>query len=155
MYPYFQKNLRLQAAERTAADPLRAFLTQNPAFGTLVFQVSGEGGAFPIEGAEIRLTKPLGDGLTLSVSLTTDESGKTLPLSLPAPAKSLSQSPNNGGGVVFASYEAEVSAPNHVPAKIIGLPVFDGVTTLQPVQLSPDFGRGQEPNLIVDEEPNL
>lgn len=155
MYPYFQKNQPLHAAESTAADPLRMFLTQNPGYGTLVFQVTGEGGAFPVEGASISLRKPLDDRISFSVELVTDESGKTVPISLPAPGRNVSQSPNNSLGAAFSTYDATISAPNLSPARIVGLPIFDGVTTLQPVQLSPVIGRQEAEETIVDEEPNL
>ena len=49
MYPYFQKNQKpnpsnsskLSVREASPADPLRQFLAENPAFGTLLFQVTG------------------------------------------------------------------------------------------------------------------
>ena len=154
MYPYFQKNIPLHTAESTAADPIRRFLTENPAFGTLIFQVTGGQGAFPVAGATVTITKPLDERLGISVTVTTDESGKTPPLSLPAPSRELSQSPNNG--IVFATYQAEISAPNHVTTKIRDLPVFDGITTIQPVNLSPDFGQNTpETEEIEDKEPDL
>ena len=154
MYPYFQKNIPLHTAESTAADPIRQFLTENPAFGTLIFQVTGGQGAFPVAGATITITKPLDERLGISVTVTTDESGKTPPLSLPAPSKELSQKPNNG--IVYAAYQAEISAPNHVTTKIRDLPVFDGITTIQPVNLSPDFGQNTpETEEIEDKEPDL
>ena len=155
MYPYFQKNTPLHAAESTAADPIRTFLTQNPAFGTLLFQVTGGQGAFPVEGATITITKALADGLSLSLRVVTDESGKTVPLSLPAPSRVLSQAPN--GGVVYAAYQAEVSAPNYVTTDIRDLPIFDGITTIQPVNLTTDIGgqRQNEVEEIEDKEPDL
>ena len=154
MYPYFQKNIPLHTAESTAADPIRHFLTENPAFGTLIFQVTGGQGAFPVAGATVTITKPLDERLGISVTVTTDESGKTPPLSLPAPSRELSQSPNNG--IVYAAYQAEISAPNHVTTKIRDLPVFDGITTIQPVSLSPDFGQNTpETEEIEDKEPDL
>ena len=154
MYPYFQKNIPLHTAESTAADPIRRFLTENPAFGTLIFQVTGGQGAFPVAGATVTISKPLDERLGISVDVTTDESGKTPPLSLPAPSKELSQKPNNG--IVYATYQAEISAPNHVTTKIRDLPVFDGITTIQPVNLSPDFGQNTpEPEEIEDKEPDL
>ena len=154
MYPYFQKNIPLHTAESTAADPIRRFLTENPAFGTLIFQVTGGQGAFPVAGATVTITKPLDERLGISVTVTTDESGKTPPLSLPAPSKELSQKPNNG--IVYAAYQAEISAPNHVTTKIRDLPVFDGITTIQPVNLSPDFGQNTpETEEIEDKEPDL
>ena len=75
MYPYFQKNIPLHTAESTAADPIRRFLTENPAFGTLIFQVTGGQGAFPVAGATVTITKPLDERLGISVAVTTDESG--------------------------------------------------------------------------------
>ena len=57
MYPYFQKNTSLHTAESTASDPIRGFLSENPAFGTLIFQVTGGQEAFPVAGATIILTK--------------------------------------------------------------------------------------------------
>ncbi|MBR2062682.1 MAG: carboxypeptidase regulatory-like domain-containing protein [Anaerotignum sp.] len=154
MYPYFQKNTSLHTAESTASDPIRGFLAGNPAFGTLIFQVTGSQGAFPVAGATIVLTKELNDQQSLSFTITTDESGKTAPLSLPAPDKELSQRPGNG--TVFATYQATVSAPNHVTTEIRDLPVFDGITTIQPVSLSPDFGqKTSPPEEIEDKEPDL
>lgn len=154
MYPYFQKNTSLHTAESTASDPIRGFLAGNPAFGTLIFQVTGGQWAFPVAGATIVLTKELNDQQSLSFTITTDESGKTAPLSLPAPDKELSQRPGNG--TVFATYQATVSAPNHVTTEIRDLPVFDGITTIQPVSLSPDFGqKTSPPEEIEDKEPDL
>ena len=154
MYPYFQKTTPLQAAESNSDDLIRTFLSQNPSFGTLLFQVTGGQGAFPIPNAKVNITKILDDRLSLSITVLTDESGKTLPLSLPAPSKTFSQSPNNG--IVYASYEAEVTAEGYLPTEIRNLPVFDDVTTIQPVNLTTDFG--QTPNTIdeiEDKEPDL
>ena len=154
MYPYFQKNTPLHAAETAADDPIRTFLSQNPAFGTLIFQVTGGQGAFPVPNATILLTKQLNDQQNLSFTVVTDESGKTAPVSLPAPSRELSQRPGNG--IVFATYQAEISAPNYVTTKIRDLPVFDGITTIQPVSLSPDFGqKTREVEEIEDKEPDL
>ena len=154
MYPYFQKNTPLHAAETAADDPIRTFLSQNPAFGTLIFQVTGGQGAFPVPNATILLTKQLNDQQSLSFTVVTDESGKTAPVSLPAPSRELSQRPGNS--IVFATYQAEITAPNYVTTEIRDLPVFDGITTIQPVSLSPDFGqKTREVEEIEDKEPDL
>lgn len=154
MYPYFQKNTPLHAAETAADDPIRTFLSQNPAFGTLIFQVTGGQGAFPVPNATILLTKQLNDQQSLSFTVVTDESGKTAPVSLPAPSRELSQRPGNG--IVFATYQAKITAPNYVTTEIRDLPVFDGITTIQPVSLSPDFGqKTREVEEIEDKEPDL
>jgi hypothetical protein len=85
MYPYFQKNRKpnpsnsskLSVREASPADPLRQFLAENPAFGTLLFQVTGGQGAVPIERATVVISKALPNGHTLSVTTMTNESGKT------------------------------------------------------------------------------
>ena len=61
MYPYFQKNQKpnpsnsskLSVREASPADPLRQFLAENPAFGTLLFQVTGGQGPFPSRGQRL------------------------------------------------------------------------------------------------------
>ena len=154
MYPYFQKNIPLQAAENSSSDPIQAFLSQNPSFGTLIFQVTGGQGAFPVPNAVVTLSKVLKDDFSLSITIRTDENGKTEPISLPAPDRKLSQSPNNG--IVYAAYDAKVTAEGFLPTEIRNLPVFDGITTIQPVNLTADFG--QPPNTtdeIDDKEPDL
>lgn len=157
MYPYFQRNPKqnLQTREMTSVDPLRDFLTQNPDFGTLLFQVTGGQGAFPIGGATVVITKNLTDGHALSITTTTDESGKTQEFSLPAPSRNLSQTP--GGRDVFATYDAVISAPGHVTVIVHDIPIFDGITTIQPVNLAPDLNGNmvKETETITDTEPNL
>ena len=80
MYPYFQKNQKpnpsnsskLSVREASPADPLRQFLAENPAFGTLLFQVTGGQGAVPIERATVVISKALPNGHTLSVTTIAD-----------------------------------------------------------------------------------
>ena len=80
MYPYFQKNRKpnpsnsskLSVREASPADPLRQFLAENPAFGTLLFQVTGGQGAVPIERATVVISKALPNGHTLSVTTMTN-----------------------------------------------------------------------------------
>lgn len=157
MYPYFQKKREqtLETREMTSADPLRDFLTQNPNFGTLLFQVTSGQGAFPVAGATVVITKNLTDGHSLSITTTTDESGKTEEFSLPAPSRSLSQTP--GGRDVFATYDAVITAPGHVTVIVHDIPIFDGITTIQPVNLAPDLNGNiaNETETITDTEPNL
>ena len=72
MYPYFQKDTFLHAAE-CSSDPIRAFLRANPAFGTLLFQVTGGQGAYPVPKATAELSKNLNDRFGITLTLTTDE----------------------------------------------------------------------------------
>lgn len=158
MYPYFQKKQEQNIKSRedaSPADPLRQFLMQNPHFGTLLFQVTGGQGAVPIAGATVVISKALPNGHTLSVTTTTDESGKTAEFSLPAPDRDKSQTP--GGTDVFAVYDALISAPGTVSVMVQDIPIFDGVTTIQPIDLAFDLNgaRRNEAERITDTEPNL
>ena len=157
MYPYFQKKQKpnLSGREAVSADPLRQFLAENPSFGTLLFQVTGGQGSVPIAGATVVISKKLPNGHTLSVTTMTDESGKTEEFSLPAPSRDKSQTP--GGTDVFAVYDALISAPGTVAVVVHDIPIFDGITTIQPVALSFDVNgeRQDETESITDTEPNL
>lgn len=151
MYPYFQQHL--QTREAGTEDPLRDFLTENPSYGKLLFQVSSGQGAIPIANATVVLTKQLADGHTFSLTARTDASGKTKELSLPAPSRERSQSP--GKAAVSASYEAVITAPDHIAVAIHEIPLFDGITTIQPVDLVPSWHSLQETEAITDTPPEL
>lgn len=160
MYPYFSKitgEQKLYAAQNQAetGDRLRAFLGKNPAYGNLVFQVTGGQGAFPVAGAKIVIIKDLEDTHAFSITELTDESGKTAGIYLPAPSRNLSQTPGNGE--VFAKYRAEVTAAGYTPVRVVDIPVFDGITTIQPVNMQPNIGGNQPERIqtIEDKEPNL
>ncbi len=159
MYPYFTKHtgdLRALEQPQTApGDRLREFLTANPQYGTLQFQVTGGQGAFPIVGAKVVITRNLDDTHSFSITTQTDSSGKTDPMSLPAPSRRLSQTPGNGD--VFAAYQAEITAPDYVPVVVRDIPVFDGIATIQPVSMTARIGNQPQPPIeeIEDKEPDL
>ena len=162
MYPYFQKNQKpnpsnsskLSVREASPADPLRQFLAENPEIGRASCR-ERVSSAVPIERATVVISKALPSGHTLSVTTMTNESGKTAEISLPAPRRDKSQTP--GGTDVFATYDALISAPGTVPVVVHNIPIFDGITTIQPVALSFDVSgaRRDEAESITDTEPNL
>lgn len=53
--------------------------------------------------------------------------------------------------------DALISAPGTVPVVVHNIPIFDGITTIQPVALSFDVSgaRRDEAESITDTEPNL
>lgn len=160
MYPYFSKmtgEQKLYAAQSSTetGDRLRGFLEKNPAYGNLMFQVTGGQGAFPVAGAKIVIIKDLDDTHAFSVTEQTDENGKTEGMYLPAPSRNLSQTPGNGD--VFAKYRAEITAAGYTPVQVVEIPVFDGITTIQPVNLQPNIGGNQPTQMqtVDDKEPNL
>lgn len=111
--------------------------------GKLIFRVTTASGAIPLTGAQITVRKHLPDtpvtaeGDTLAV-LYSGQDGKTDALPLPAPARSLSleQAPA-GAPLPFALYNAEVILAGYYRQDYTRIPVFDGVTAIQRVDLVP------------------
>ena len=112
------------------------YITQNPKEGFLKFQVSS--GAAPISGSEIVVSKDLGEKVYIGRILRTDMDGKTLAVSLPTPDKALSLSPGNSKP--YATYDITVSAKGYLSENFYNVPVFEGITSVQPVILKPDVG---------------
>ncbi len=115
--------------------------------GTVVVQVSLAKGAIPVEGAKVIVSlqdKVLGEFIT-------DKSGKTPSLSLPAPGKELSQTPN-GTLRPYSIYNIRISYPGYYVEEAINVPVFDGVNSIQPVALVP-LPEDVPPNaeILIDE----
>lgn len=111
--------------------------------GKLLFRVTTASGAIPLSGAQITIRKHLAEspvppeGDTLAV-LYSQQDGRTEPLTLPAPARSLSlaQAPA-GAPLPFALYNAEVILSGYYRQDYTRIPVFDGVTAIQRVDLVP------------------
>ena len=98
----------------------------------LKVQVSSAGGAFPVEDALVTVTDSSGGAVA---SLRTDRSGLTPLLSLPAPSAALSQSPENGGVIPYATYTVQVTRDGYFSVEDYFVPVFDTVTSIQKVNL--------------------
>ena len=92
--------------------------------------------SLPIPAAEVLIESP-----TLSKGLITDRSGRTEPIPLPAPAPSSSLSP--GENAPFALYRVAVKKDGFYPQTTENVPVFAGITSLQPITL---IGRAEYGN---------
>lgn len=100
--------------------------------GGLRVNVRTADGALPIAGARAEVFDASGRSVRV---LTTDRSGSTEILALPAPSASLSQAP--GGGEVFATYRLLVEAEGYYSQRNESVPIFDGVLSLQSAALIP------------------
>lgn len=78
-------------------------------------------------------------GPTSSTARFTDRSGQVKPVTVPALERSLSETP--GDPTPYVSYRITVSHPDFMDAVIEQVPVFEGVTSLQAVDLIPGCGR--------------
>ncbi|MBR4961519.1 MAG: hypothetical protein IKY52_11535 [Clostridia bacterium] len=121
--------------------------------GYLRIWVTEAGGALPVRGVPVQIRDEAGN--TLQV-LRTGESGLTPTAELPAPPASESQRPESSTRP-YAAYRVFVEMPGYVPVRELSVPVFDGITSLQPVNLLPLSGTGEmqtpSPYLVYPQEP--
>ena len=101
--------------------------------GGLRVSVRTADGALPIADATVTIIDKA-SGRTLRTQ-TTDRSGNTEIISLPAPSAALSQTP--GGGEVYAVYRLTVTADGYFEQVNESVPIFDGVLSLQNAALIP------------------
>lgn len=93
--------------------------------------------AIPIEGASVVITRKYKDGDVLIGSLTTNQSGKTPTINLPAPPKIYSEELDNTTVQPYSEYIIEVKADGFYPEENFVVPVFDSIKSIQPFQLVP------------------
>lgn len=125
------------------------------AVGYLVVEVKTADGALPVAGAQVTVTSLAGEG-NIKISVETNGSGRTERLVLPTASRNTSQSADNPQA--YISYHVAVIADGYYPFEASPVPVFVGVTTLQPAILIGNsaynsdsvFPRG---NISIDETP--
>ena len=110
--------------------------------GYLMVQASTAGGAIPLEGARVTVRRyepesessPENRGDAVA-SLTTGRDGRTPRIPLSAPPRVNGNTP--AGGLPYALYQVEVSLEGFFDQAYIGVPVFAGITAVQPAVLIP------------------
>ena len=93
-------------------------------------------GALPVEGATVRIRGGEEANRNVSYTLITDLDGVTESISLPAPKRSLTLSPDSKE-IPYAIYDLEVWASGYYTKKIYGLMVFSGIKTVQEINMIP------------------
>ena len=119
-------------------------LSPYTATGYLIARVLTGNGAIPLEGATVAiststpLTLPNGTdvrgGDTL-MTLVSGTDGSTPRVALPTPPASTSLSP--GSAVPFALYNISATLEGYEKQLFYAVPVFEGITSVQPVLLKP------------------
>jgi len=107
--------------------------------GFLRIRVTEAAGSLPVKGAVVRITEYPGEDASaegeLLYSMRTDADGLTPAVSLPAPPAVDSMAP--GAAQPYALYNISVTYDGYYPVEGVGVPVFDRVTAVQPVNLLP------------------
>ena len=124
-------------------------------YGTLIVQTTSASEAIPIRGASVivRLARENGESDLFRI-LTTDESGLTSPIRIetPAPAESLSP----GGKKPYSEISTEVTAEGYYSVVNTGIPIYPGITSIQPVRMIPiptrEHGTPVPPGTVVINE---
>ena len=129
------------------------FTENNQANGMLRVQVFAAKQSFPVPNATVRVYVQLDDGERELFSGLTDVDGVVDNISLPAPDSSVSFD-ENSTVAPYAVYKVRVEHPGYAAALFEGVPVFDSVKSIQPVELVPlsDSDMG---STIVPQEPEV
>ncbi len=109
----------------------------------------------PIEGAFVQVygSDAAGDNTDVLFSLRTDADGVSETVQLPAPPAALSMKP--GDPAPYSVYNVTVQKDGYGRVENVGVPIFDGVVSTQPVQLVPlsEFAAGEESEMRIFETP--
>ena len=100
------------------------------------------GGVVPVEDAAVRISanseEKGGSGETgVIYTLLTDRDGLTKTVGLPAPPKETAMNPDSEVRP-FSTYNIEVKKDGFYPVNNVGVPIFDGITSRQPVEMIPE-----------------
>ena len=112
-------------------------MNNNPNIGTgyLIVKVSTARGAIPLEGAAVNIRGAAADNSDIIYSLRTNRDGATERVTLPTPAKLLSQSPDNLQP--YALYSIDVFKEGYSDIVLESVAVFDSITSIQPAVMIP------------------
>ena len=115
-----------------------SFMSSNPGSGAVVFEVHEDSpvrGRIPVKNARITISRLLGNDYYLSKIVESDANGETDPVVLPTVSRELSLKP--GEGRVFETYRASIEAPGYQRQDIYDIQIFDGITSIQHVNMTP------------------
>ncbi len=125
--------------------------------GYLVIRASTASNALPIENATVTVRGNQPNFSGVIVKMQTGRNGLTPKISLATPPRSNSTSP--GIENPFATYNVDVVLDGFFPSSAQQVPVFDGITSVQPINMIPlpQNGAGDrfDPNAerVTDSEP--
>lgn len=146
-------NENSSAEQRLRCRDINDFLVENSERGSLKIQAYAADQSFGIGSARVMVFVELPSGNIAVFDGLTDVDGITQTISLPAPPRSLSQSPApNGARLPYSVYSIYVEHPNFVREVFTNVPVFSGVESIQPVRMLAKSEGLEEPAPIAVDE---
>lgn len=103
--------------------------------GYLVVKVSTARGAIPLENASVYIRGAERENSDIIYSLKTNSDGLTEKISLPAPARALSEV--YGNIKPYALYDVDVFKEGYTDLSFTNVAVFESITSLQPAIMIP------------------
>ena len=129
------------------ANKLHAAQTSDsPYAGGLKISLTSSLGPLPIKGASVTISLT-GDPDSVVETLTTDESGQTDTVELPAPPVDYSLTPTDQQP--YSEYNISVEASGFEPVLVSGTQILADVTAVQPISLIPEERPGREEDIII------
>lgn len=143
--------------QRAKCRDINDFLAANTENGTLRVEAFASDRAFGVPSARVMIFLALPSGNIAVFDGLTDIDGVTQSVRLPAPPKSVSQSPQTGQNprLPYAVYSVYVEHPDYVRSVFTNVPVFSGVESIQPVRMLAKAAGLDEPEPIVVDETSL
>ena len=109
----------------------------NTDIGYLQVAVRSAGGALPVADATVTVRATEDNPDAYFRIFTTDRSGQTERIALPAPPRALSQEPEPSQIVPYATYIIETKKDGYRTVENTFVPIYADVTSIQPVDLVP------------------
>lgn len=106
-------------------------MNEMDSMGYLRIWITSAGGTVPVQGIPVQVSD--GEGNLLHV-LRTGESGLTKTVALSAPPADESLVP---GTHPYTNYLVTIEGEGFAPIRELSVPIFDGITSLQPITLLP------------------
>ncbi len=105
-------------------------------YGYLIVNTRTALGALPVGGAQVHVV-----GADTDVKVTTDRSGASERIRLPAPPKERSMT-STPDGLPYSLYDITVSAPGFYTVNSRSVPIFPEVVSIQNIHMIPVAGYG-------------
>ena len=125
---------------------LQVMQQENLSRGSLLVTVNTLLPNRPIPGASISISYT-GDPDSVIEEVTTDSSGQTPLVELPAPALEYSMEPSEVRP--YSEYDISVEAPGYEPVVVEASEILPDVTSLQPISMIPEQEPGREEDIFI------